>query len=65
MSAFDDLSNEYELSKSKAGKNSRGVQLRGNIGELMFKHLIKLGLSPQWVKPSYLGSILKIDFTNH
>lgn len=42
MSAFDDLNNEYELSKSRAGKNSRGVQLRGNIGELMFKHLIKL-----------------------
>jgi hypothetical protein len=42
MSAFDDLKNEYELSKSRAGKNSRGVQLRGNIGELIFKHVIRL-----------------------
>ena len=42
MSSFDELLNEYELSKSKAGKNGRGEQLRGNIGELMFKHLIRL-----------------------
>ena len=42
MSSFDELLNEYKLSESKAGKNGRGEQLRGNIGELMFKHLIRL-----------------------
>ncbi len=42
MSSFYELVNEYELTKSRAGKNSRGEQLRGNVGDLMFKHLIKL-----------------------
>jgi hypothetical protein len=42
MSTFDELLNEYKLSENKAGKNSRGEELQGNIGELMFKHLIKL-----------------------
>jgi len=42
VSSFDELVNEYELTRSRAGKNSRGEPLRGNIGELMFKHLLKL-----------------------
>ena len=42
MSSFYELVNEYELTQSRAGKNIRGEQLRGNVGELMFKHLIKL-----------------------
>lgn len=42
MSSFDDLKNEYEFSKGRAGKNNRGMQLQGNIGELMFKHVLKL-----------------------
>ena len=42
MSSFYELVHEYELTKSGSGKNSRGEQLRGNVGDLMFKHLIKL-----------------------
>ena len=42
MSSFYELVDEYELTKSRAGKNSRGEQLRGNVGDLMFKHLKKL-----------------------
>ena len=42
MSAFYELVTEYELTKSRARKNSRGEQLQGNVGDLMFKHLIKL-----------------------
>lgn len=42
MSSFDELVKEYESTRSRAGKNDRGEPLRGNIGELMFKHLLKL-----------------------
>ena len=42
MISFEELATEYESTKRETGKNSRGMNLRGNVGELMFKHLMSL-----------------------